>query len=106
MNTAKIETMTTEEAKERGYATFTGSTVNPHTVIDLSEVKEGAHTISIKLQNGECVTACIMPFFTIDGGKSGTIDIKYHNEQKETVVKTMGSMPSEKVSSSLYTLEY
>lgn len=106
MNTAKIETMTVEEAKKQGYGTFTGSTVNPHTVIDLSDVKEGAHTISVKLQNGDTVTLCVIPFFQASSGENGTIDIKYHNEEKETSVKTMGSGKSKTISSSLYTLEY
>lgn len=106
MNKAKIETMTAEEAKERGYATFTNSTINPHTVIDLSDVKEGAHTISVKLQNGDSVTMCMIAFFQADGGQSGTIDFKYHNEEKETRVIAFKDGKDEEIKGPLYTLDY
>jgi len=107
MKNPTVETMSRKEAEERGIAVFNGGS---HTFIDLSEMKlsedEGMHTISIKLPNGDFVTTCIVPFFTYDGGKSGTVDFKYHNEKAQTTVMGFENGTSKVISADLYTLDY
>ena len=74
-------------------------------IVDIVQEKE-ERTLSIKLPNKDCVTVCSIPFFTADGGKSGTLDIKYHNEDKKTLLWDF-SDPSKIVEvKGLFTLDY
>lgn len=101
--TIKIETMTREEVNQRGIA---GSNPCDHTVIDLSEMKEGMHTLSVLLPNGDAATFCVIPFFSADGGKSGTIDFKYHTNEGSSKVIGFSTKGDQHVEAEVYTLAY
>lgn len=100
----KVETVSYQEAKEKGFKTFN---VCEHTVVDLTELKEGMHTISVNLPNGEAATFCIVPFYQISEGNNGTIDIKYHTQSGDsTMLGFTNDGKGQSMSAGLYTLDY
>lgn len=111
MKNPTVETMSRKEAEERGIAVFNSGS---HTFIDLSESKksedDGMHTISIKLPNGDFITASLVPFYQYDKAKSGTLDFKYHDSSEENKAQTtvMGfeNGTSKLMTADLYTLDY
>ena len=82
----EIKTVSKQEAKELGFAGFSNTSNTPHTIIDLTDVEIGGeHTISVKLPNGQLLTACVIRE-RVNNGTEGCIDIKLHNEGKTKVI--------------------
>jgi hypothetical protein len=106
----KLMTVSMEEAEMREFPTYTSSGNTPHTLLDLSKMTKEEHpdhTVSIKLPNGHSLTINIIPFWMMDNGESGSVDIKYHGKG-DTVVLPLDTNGDRRVAAenNLYSVEY
>lgn len=74
-------TTTKENIAKMGHPTFNNGM---HTLIELDHLEApDTHTVTLKLPHEEYLTVSVMPF---KGGKSGTVDFKYHGNAYHHVI--------------------
>lgn len=84
-----MKTLSKEEAKQQGYATFNRG---PHICID---VPDGQQTISVRTSNGKLVTFDFIPYK--EGGPANCIDIVQHDTGTVTSNGGRNDIPVQRV---------